>query len=68
MAALAAPSPDLGPEPTPDEREQARAAATDDTVRQALAELGAPAAIRLYGRARVLPHLTTDQHDGGTPA
>ncbi|MFJ2209363.1 hypothetical protein [Streptomyces microflavus] len=62
------PAPDLGPEPTQDERAQARKAATDDTVRQALAELGAPAAIRLYGRARVVPHLTTDQHDGGTPA
>ncbi|MFD8437417.1 hypothetical protein ACFV2I_20245 [Streptomyces microflavus] len=62
------PSPDLGPEPTQDEREQARQAATDETVRQALAELGAPAAIRLYGRARVLPHLTDPEHDGGTPA
>ncbi|QQZ54117.1 hypothetical protein IFE09_11165 [Streptomyces microflavus] len=62
------PSPDLGPEPTQDEREQARAAATDETVRQALDQLGAPAAIRLYGRTRVLPHLTDPEHDGGTPA
>lgn len=61
------PPPDLGPEPPgADEREQLRAAATDDTVRQALAELGAPAAIRLYGRALVLPHLA--QHDEGTTA
>jgi len=63
-----APPPDPGPEPTPAEREQLRKAATDDTVRQALAELGAPAAIRLYGRALVLPHLTNPEHDGGTPA
>ncbi|MFE3378372.1 hypothetical protein [Streptomyces anulatus] len=63
------PAPDLGPEPPgADEREQLRAAATDDTVRQALAELGAPAAIRLYGRALVLPHITAQQDDGGTPA
>lgn len=62
------PTPDLGPEPTQGEREQARTAATDDTVRQALDQLGAPAAIRLYGRARVLPHLTQPEHDGGTPA
>ncbi|MEU6952103.1 hypothetical protein [Streptomyces sp. NPDC045714] len=61
------PPPDPGPEPPgADEREQLRAAATDDTVRQALAELGAPAAIRLYGRALVLPHLA--QHDEGTTA
>ncbi|MCX4504296.1 hypothetical protein [Streptomyces anulatus] len=61
------PPPDPGPEPPgADEREQLRAAATDDTVRQALAELGAPAAIRLYGRALVLPHLA--QHDEGNPA
>ncbi|MEU0761619.1 hypothetical protein ABZ351_18330 [Streptomyces microflavus] len=62
------PPPDPGPAPTPDEREQLRQAATPAAVRQALAELGAAAAIDLYGRARVLPHLTTDQHDGGTPA
>ncbi|WP_329356939.1 hypothetical protein [Streptomyces anulatus] len=62
------PPPDPGPEPPgADEREQLRAAATGDTVRQALAELGAPAAIRLYGRALVLPHLAT-QHDEGTTA
>ncbi|WP_433406922.1 hypothetical protein [Streptomyces sp. CA-146814] len=62
------PPPDPGPEPPgPDEREQLRAAATPAAVRQALDQLGAPAAIRLYGRALVLPHLT-DQHDGGTPA
>ncbi|MEV6450952.1 hypothetical protein AB0M75_06555 [Streptomyces anulatus] len=61
------PPPDPGPEPPgADEREQLRAAATDDTVRQALAELGVPAAIRLYGRALVLPHLA--QHDEGTTA
>ncbi|MEV6471573.1 hypothetical protein [Streptomyces sp. NPDC051657] len=61
------PPPGPGPEPPgTDEREQLRAAATDDTVRQALAELGAPAAIRLYGRALVLPHLA--QHDEGTTA
>ncbi|MFD6587296.1 hypothetical protein ACFWED_10485 [Streptomyces anulatus] len=64
---LPMPRPEPGPEPPgADEREQLRAAATDDTVRQALAELGAPAAIRLYGRALVLPHLT--QHDEGTTA
>ncbi|MFJ9982530.1 hypothetical protein ACIQUD_00445 [Streptomyces globisporus] len=64
---LPMPPPDPGPEPPgPAEREQLRAAATDDTVRQALAELGAPAAIRLYGRALVLPHLA--QHDEGNPA
>ncbi|MGA5472560.1 hypothetical protein ACPCUK_27775 [Streptomyces arboris] len=63
------PPPDPGPEaPGPGEREQLRAAATPAAVRQALADLGAPAAIRLYGRALVLPHLATDQHDGGTPA
>ncbi|MGW0545272.1 hypothetical protein ACWD0D_34000 [Streptomyces griseoincarnatus] len=63
------PPPDPGPEPpSPDEREQLRAAATPAAVRKALADLGAPAAIRLYGRALVLPHLTTDQHDEGTPA
>ncbi|MEU5284157.1 hypothetical protein AB0G97_09070 [Streptomyces sp. NPDC020755] len=62
------PPPDPGPEPPGQgEREQLRAAATDDTVRQTLAELGAPAAIRLYGRALVLPHLTS-QHDEGTTA
>ncbi|MFI7236137.1 hypothetical protein [Streptomyces cyaneofuscatus] len=60
------PPPDPGPEPPgPDEREQLRAAAAPAAVRQALADLGAPAAIRLYGRALVLPHLT-DQHDEGT--
>ncbi|MFI2358180.1 hypothetical protein OG582_11805 [Streptomyces anulatus] len=65
---LPMPRPEPGPAPPgPDEREQLRAAATDDTVRQALAELGAPAAIRLYGRALVLPHLAT-QHDEGTTA
>ncbi|WP_424918903.1 hypothetical protein [Streptomyces sp. wa1064] len=64
---LPMPRPEPGPEPPGvDEREQLRAAATDDTVRQALAELGAPAAIRLYGRALVLPHLA--QHDEGTTA
>ncbi|MEV5678547.1 hypothetical protein [Streptomyces sp. NPDC052179] len=63
------PPPDPGPEPPgPAEREQLRAAATPAAVRQALAELGAPAAIRLYGRALVLPHLTDPEHDGGTPA
>ncbi|WP_326677665.1 hypothetical protein [Streptomyces sp. NBC_01237] len=62
------PPPDPGPEPTGTEREQLRAAATPAAVRQALAELGAPAAIRLYGRALVLPHLTDPEHDGGTPA
>ncbi|WP_367572807.1 hypothetical protein [Streptomyces globisporus] len=62
------PPPDPGPEPPgPAEREQLRAAATPETVRQALAEHGAPAAIRLYGRALVLPHLA-DQHDEGTTA
>ncbi|MFJ9979658.1 hypothetical protein [Streptomyces cyaneofuscatus] len=62
------PPPDPGPEPpAPREQEQLRAAATPAAVRQALADLGAPAAIRLYGRALVLPHLT-DQHDEGTPA
>ncbi|MEV6477653.1 hypothetical protein [Streptomyces sp. NPDC051657] len=61
------PPPGPGPEPPgADEREQLRAAATDDTVRQALAEHGAPAAIRLYGRALVLPHLA--QRDEGTTA
>ncbi|MET9096200.1 hypothetical protein ABZX72_29395 [Streptomyces cyaneofuscatus] len=60
------PPPDPGPEPTPDEREQLRAAATPAAVRQALADLGAAAAIDLYGRALVLPHLATDQHDEGT--
>ncbi|MBK3619288.1 hypothetical protein JHN50_32410 [Streptomyces sp. MBT98] len=63
------PPPDPGPEPPgPAEREQLRAAATPETVRQALAEHGAPAAIRLYGRALVLPHLTDPEHDGGNPA
>ncbi|MFJ9889832.1 hypothetical protein ACIQRW_28810 [Streptomyces sp. NPDC091287] len=62
------PPPDPGPEPPgADEREQLRAAATPEAVRQALAEHGAPAAIRLYGRALVLPHLT-GQHDEGTTA
>ncbi|MER7696199.1 hypothetical protein [Streptomyces sp. NPDC096095] len=62
------PPPEPGPEPPgPAEREQLRAAATPDTVRQALAELGAPAAIRLYGRALVLPHLQSE-HDEGKPA
>ncbi|MFJ8844310.1 hypothetical protein ACIRFF_15560 [Streptomyces cyaneofuscatus] len=60
------PPPDPGPEPTPDERERLRKAATPAAVRQALADLGVPAAIRLYGRALVLPHLATDQHDGRT--
>ncbi|MFJ8760802.1 hypothetical protein [Streptomyces cyaneofuscatus] len=61
------PPADPGTEaPSPDEREQLRKAATPAAVRQALADLGAPAAIRLYGRALVLPHLTTDQHDEGT--
>ncbi|MGW1437250.1 hypothetical protein ACWD7M_18605 [Streptomyces griseus] len=65
---LPMPRPEPGPEPPgPDEREQLRAAATPETVRQALAELGVPAAIRLYGRALVLPHLA-DQHDEGNPA
>ncbi|MER6598939.1 hypothetical protein [Streptomyces parvus] len=62
------PPPDPGPEPPgPAEREQLRAAATPETVRQALAEHGVPAAIRLYGRALVLPHLA-NQHDEGNPA
>ncbi|MEU7331381.1 hypothetical protein [Streptomyces parvus] len=62
------PPPDPGPEPPgPAEREQLRAAATPETVRQALAEHGVPAAIRLYGRALVLPHLT-EHHDEGNPA
>ncbi|WP_274031457.1 hypothetical protein [Streptomyces sp. MMBL 11-1] len=61
------PPPDPGSEPPgPAEREQLRAAATPETVRQALADHGAPAAIRLYGRALVLPHLA--QHDEGTTA
>ncbi|MEU4920214.1 helix-turn-helix domain-containing protein [Streptomyces parvus] len=65
---LPMPPPDPGPEPPgPAEREQLRAAATPETVRQALAELGAPAAIRLYGRALVLPHLT-EHHDEGNSA
>ncbi|XUZ24715.1 hypothetical protein ACQVDT_07005 [Streptomyces sp. RMIT01] len=65
---LPMPRPEPGPEPPgPTEREQLRAAATPETVRQALAEHGAPAAIRLYGRALVLPHLT-NQHDEGNPA
>ncbi|MFC8658067.1 hypothetical protein ACFUCT_23145 [Streptomyces parvus] len=59
------PPPDPGPEPpAPAEREQLRAAATPETVRQALAEHGVPAAIRLYGRALVLPHLTDQHHEG----
>ncbi|MFH9692668.1 hypothetical protein [Streptomyces globisporus] len=63
------PPPGPGPElPGPAEREQLRAAATPETVRQALAEHGVPAAIRLYGRALVLPHLTDPEHDGGNPA
>ncbi len=62
------PPPDPGPEPPgPAEREQLRAAATPVAVRQALAEHGAPAAIRLYGRALVLPHLT-EHHDEGNSA
>ncbi|MER8262701.1 hypothetical protein ABT007_00735 [Streptomyces griseus] len=66
---LPIPRPEPGPEPPgPAEREQLRAAATPEAVRQALAELGAPAAIRLYGRALVLPHLTDPEHDGGTTA
>ncbi|MFE3400757.1 hypothetical protein [Streptomyces anulatus] len=66
---LPMPRPEPGPEPPgAAEREQLRAAATPETVRQALAELGVPAAIRLYGRALVLPHLTDPEHDGGTPA
>ncbi|MFE9381090.1 hypothetical protein [Streptomyces sp. NPDC006855] len=65
---LPMPRPEPGPEPPgPTEREQLRAAATPETVRQELAEHGAPAAIRLYGRALVLPHLT-NQHDEGNPA
>ncbi|MEU2764289.1 hypothetical protein [Streptomyces sp. NPDC007094] len=64
---LPMPRPEPGPEPPgPTERERLRAAATPETVRQALAEHGAPAAIRLYGRALVLPHLA--QHDEGTTA
>ncbi|MFC8658486.1 hypothetical protein ACFUCT_25265 [Streptomyces parvus] len=66
---LPMPRPEPGPEPPgPTEREQLRAAATPETVRQALAEHGVPAAIRLYGRALVLPHLTDPEHDGRTPA
>ncbi|MGW1311816.1 hypothetical protein ACWD6O_25095 [Streptomyces californicus] len=62
------PPPDPGPQlPGADEREQLRAAATPEAVRQALAEHGAPTAIRLYGRALVLPHLTK-HHDEGTTA
>ncbi|MEU8671406.1 hypothetical protein AB0C71_31480 [Streptomyces anulatus] len=62
------PPPDPGPEPpSPAEREQLRAAATPEAVRQALAEHGVPAAIRLYGRALVLPHLT-QHHDEGNRA
>lgn len=65
---LPMPRPEPGPEPPGlAEREQLRAAATPETVRQALAEHGAPAAIRLYGRALVLPHLT-EHHDEGTSA
>lgn len=61
------PPPEPGPEPPgPDEREQLRAAATPEAVRQALLEHGAPAAIRLYGRALVLPHLIDPEHDGRT--
>ncbi|MEU7348322.1 hypothetical protein ABZ778_31355 [Streptomyces bacillaris] len=63
------PPPEPGPEPPgPDVREQLRAAATPEAVRQALVEHGAPAAIRLYGRALVLPHLIDPEHDEGTPA
>ncbi|AGK78605.1 hypothetical protein SFUL_3687 [Streptomyces microflavus DSM 40593] len=62
------PPPDPGPAPTPAERKQLRQAATPAAVRQALADLGAAAAIDLYGRALVLPHLTDPEHDGGTPA
>ncbi len=61
------PPPEPGPEPPgPDVREQLRAAATPEAVRQALVEYGAPAAIRLYGRALVLPHLIDPEHDGRT--
>ncbi|MGW1223407.1 hypothetical protein ACWD6O_31235 [Streptomyces californicus] len=62
------PPPDPGPVlPDGDEREQLRAAATPEAVRQALAVHGAPTAIRLYGHALVLPHLTK-HHDEGTTA
>ncbi|MFJ5888118.1 hypothetical protein [Streptomyces californicus] len=62
------PPPDPGPAlPDGDEREQLRAAATPEAVRQALAVHGAPTAIRLYGHALVLPHLTK-HHDEGTTA
>ncbi|WP_228989447.1 hypothetical protein [Streptomyces sp. DH8] len=63
------PPPDPGPDlPGAAEREQLRAA-TPEAVRQALAEHGAPTAIRLYGRALVLPHLTApEHHDEGTTA
>ncbi|MBD3546804.1 hypothetical protein H4F93_15260 [Streptomyces sp. JV180] len=62
------PPPDPGPDlPDGDDREQLRAAATPEAVRQALAVHGAPTAIRLYGHALVLPHLT-EHHDEGTTA
>ncbi|MFF7365841.1 hypothetical protein [Streptomyces sp. NPDC008125] len=55
------PPPVPDPEPLPADPD-----ASSDAVRQALAEHGVPAAIQLYGRARVWPLLTTDPE--GTPA
>lgn len=56
------------PDLAPTERQELRAAATPDLVRQAVAEYGRAGATYLYGHALVLPHLAAIDDPGGTPA
>lgn len=60
----AADSPEC-PDLTREQLQQLRAAATAMTVRQAIAQYGRAAAVRLYGHALVLPHLASSE---GNPA
>ncbi|MGW2591982.1 helix-turn-helix domain-containing protein [Streptomyces sp. NPDC001515] len=72
VAWVAVPAPavsDCPPVPDAAGRAELRAAATPDTVRQAIADHGRAQATYLYGHALVLPHLAElDPDPEGTPA
>ncbi|MFJ8863646.1 hypothetical protein ACIRD8_35165 [Streptomyces sp. NPDC102451] len=48
--------------------QELRAAATPETVREAIGRYGRAGATYLYGHALVLPHLAAIDHSGGNPA
>lgn len=64
----AVPDDPAPPDLTRAEREQLRAGATPDQVRQAVAEHGRARATYLYGHARVLPHLAALAPEGAPDA